>query len=73
MSEEQLAGGKSLAEQRIDLERLQITDPARYALQSAQDQLDKITAEQISRGEIDEMGRQMRNANGEVIPPHKRR
>lgn len=64
---------KSLAEQRMDLERLQMSDPARYALQCTQAQLDKVISAQLERGEIDEMGRQMRNANGEVIPAHKRR
>lgn len=64
---------KSLAEQRLDLERLQMSDPQKYALQSTQDQLDKLLAEQLERGEIDEMGRQMRNAKGEIIPPNKRR
>lgn len=64
---------KSLAEQRMDLERLQMSDPARYALQSTQDQLDKIISEQLERGEIDQLGRPMLDAAGNTIPPIRRR
>lgn len=71
--QDQPADGKSLAEQRLDLERLQMSDPARYALQSTQDELDKVIAEQLARGDIDELGRTTRNASGQVIPSHKRR
>ena len=71
--EEPPAETRSLAEQRLDLERLQMSDPARYALQSTQEQLDKVLAQQLELGEIDDMGRQMRNAKGEIIPPNKRR
>ena len=71
--QDQPADDKSLAEQRLELERLQISDPARYALQSTQDQLDKVISEQLERGEIDDLGRPMRDAAGNTIPGIRRR
>jgi hypothetical protein len=73
MQPETPTAAKSLAEQRLDLERLQMSDPARYALQSTQERLDKVLAEQLERGEIDEHGRPMKDASGKIIPPYRRR
>jgi hypothetical protein len=52
------AGGKSLAEQQADIEKLQFKDRAAY--NAAQPRLDKIIKARLSKGEIDDHGREMR-------------
>ncbi|MBN9277396.1 MAG: hypothetical protein J0I57_07135 [Hyphomicrobium sp.] len=48
--------GKSLEEQQIDIIRLMQSDPAKYNLPETQARLDKILAERMESGELDELG-----------------
>lgn len=57
------AGGKTLLEQRGEIEAMQFKDPARYNSPEVQSRLDRINAGLLARGQI--------NENGDVI--NKRR
>lgn len=54
------AGGKTLQEQVQEIEGWQSSDPARYNLPATQQRLDKLIQLQLSRGEIDSMGNQIK-------------
>lgn len=53
------SNGKSLAEQHLELQQMQMKDPQRYALPETQAKLDKILETRIKRGELDEFGREV--------------
>lgn len=59
-NEIEIAGGKSLAEQHHEIERLQHTDRQRYNLPDTQVRLDKIIAARVARGELDDQGNEIR-------------
>jgi hypothetical protein len=54
------SGGKSLAVQQAELERLRITDRTAYNSEQTQEKLKKIIGLRLSRGEIDDRGVEVR-------------
>ncbi len=58
------SGGKSLAEQQQDIERLMFSDKAKYDLPATQQKLNKIIELRLNRGEIDESGEPVRKRRG---------
>lgn len=53
------SGGKSLAEQQMELQRLYMTDRRKYDLPETQAKLDKIIALRRKQGQIDEIGNEI--------------
>jgi len=54
------SGGKSLGEQQSELEGLRTSNPEKYNAKETQARLDKIIGLRLQRGEIDEMGNEIR-------------
>lgn len=52
------SGGKSLAQQQAEIEALQFKDPAAY--NAASGRYEKILAARVARGEVDELGNEVR-------------